>query len=443
MFRRNSMSIFSIAAVMSFCFFGCDKNPSTLSQSSTGHGALTVSIVAQQGSPFRTIAKSAIARVSAPDMDTIKQALTITDSTVSGTVDNIPTGDNRRFEIFVYDSTKTIRYYGEAYSSVYGGQETYVTMILRTYYGAGDAFISGYVEDSIGQVAQPFYVTLTSPYNGQIFNIGDTIFISASVFDSFATIKSVSFYRDSSTLLGKVTKSPYTWKIPKAVRGTYRLWAKAVDSISDTAISPSVTVTVQTIVPNLPPTVSITSPVNGAVFNAGDTVIINATAKDSDGSVINVEFLVDSIYAGNDSIAPFQDRVTGLLAGTHKIQAIAFDNKGATGVSAIVSITVNGTPPANKPPVVSITSPVNNSTLYLGDTLKVAASASDPDGYVRSVKFYRDSTLLATDSIAPYAWSKVNPTTGTCRLHAVATDNSGASTTSSIVTVTILATRRP
>jgi chitinase len=244
-------------------------------------------------------------------------------------------------------------------------------------------------------------------------------------------------------LLGKVAKPPYVWKISKATAGTYRFWAKAIDSIPDTAISNSVTVTVRKIVPNLPPTVAITSPVNGATFNAVDTIIINATAKDSDGFVLNVEFLVDSIYSGNDSIAPFQNKITGLLAGTHKLQAIAFDNQGATGYSSIITITVKGTVPANKPPVVSITSPANNSTLYLGDTLKALASASDPDGFVRSVKFYRDSTLLVSDTAAPYVYLKVNPATGVYKLHAVATDNSGAATTSSTVAVTVLGTRRP
>ena len=443
--KHNGFRIFSLVLAVSLYFIGCDKNPSILSQSSTEHGALTVSFVAKQGSPFRTIAKSAMAKVSAPDMDTIKQALTITDSTVSGTVTKIPTGDNRRFEIFVYDSAKTIRYYGENYTSVYGGQETFVYMTLRPYYGTGDAYLSGSIEDSIGPGPgpMPLSIYLTSPYDGQIFNIGDTIVINADAYDSFATIKTVYFYRDSSILLGKVTKSPYSLKIPKAAAGTYRLWAKAVDSISDTAISNSVTVTVQKVVPNLPPTVSITSPANGASFNAGDSVIIKATAKDSDGVVRQVEFLVDSSYAVIDSAAPFQTTIYGLVAGTHKLQAIAFDNQGATGYSSIITITVKGTVPANKPPVVSITSPANNSTLYLGDTLKVLATASDPDGFVRSVRFYRDSTLLVSDTAAPYVYLKVTPATGVYKLHAVATDNSGATTTSSIVTVTVVGTRRP
>jgi hypothetical protein len=159
--------------------------------------------------------------------------------------------------------------------------------------------------------------------------------------------------------------------------------------------------------------------------------------------VRQVEFLVDSSYVGIDSAAPFQTLVYGLAAGTHRLQAIAFDDKYATGTSAIVTITVKGTVPTNKPPVISIISPANNSTLYLGDSLTVLASASDPDGFIRSVKFYRDSTLLVSDTAAPYAYLKATPATGVYKLHAVATDNSGAVTTSSIVTVTIVGTKKP
>jgi chitinase len=202
-------------------------------------------------------------------------------------------------------------------------------------------------------------------------------------------------------------------------------------------------VTVQKVVPNLPPTVSITSPANGAVFNAGDSIIIKATAKDSDGVVRQVDFLVDSNYAIIDSVAPFQGTIYGLAPGAHRLQAIAFDDKNATGTSSIVNITIKGTVPTNKPPIVSITAPANNSIVYLGDTLKVAASASDPDGFIRSVKFYRDSTLLSSDTVSPYVYLKVNPATGVYKIHAVATDNSGAATISSIVTITVVGTKKP
>jgi hypothetical protein len=447
MMKLKNIGIFFIVLVVSFYFFGCDKNPSTLSQSTANRGALTVSLVAAQGSPFRTIAKSALARISAPDMDTIKQALTISDSSVSGTVDNIPTGDNRKFEIFVYDSAKTIRYYGSAYTGVYGGQETFVYLVLKPYYGTGNAYLSGSIEDSIGPGPRPFSIIFTSPQNGQTFNIGDSIVISVAVNDTFgydsgASIKYVDFYRDSLKL-GRGSAAPFNWIIRKATADTFYIHAIAVSSNGDTAISQYYLVMVRKYIPNKLPIVSITSPANGAVFNAGDSIIIKATAKDSDGVVRQVEFLVDSNYAIIDSAAPFQGTIYGLAPGAHRLQAIAFDDKNATGTSSIVNIMIKGTVPTNKPPIVSITAPANNSILYLGDTLKVSASASDPDGFIRSVRFYRDSTLLSSDTVSPYVYLKVNPAIGVYKIHAVATDNSGAATTSSIVSITIVGTKKP
>jgi len=44
---------------------------------------------------------------------------------------------------------------------------------------------------------------------------------------------------------------------------------------------------------NQPPTVSITSPSDGATFTEGDNITINADASDSDGTVTKVEFYQD------------------------------------------------------------------------------------------------------------------------------------------------------
>jgi hypothetical protein len=58
------------------------------------------------------------------------------------------------------------------------------------------------------------------------------------------------------------------------------------------------------IVTNVPPTVSITAPVNGASFTTGAVVAIAATASDTDGTVSSVEFFVDAISVGVDNSAP-------------------------------------------------------------------------------------------------------------------------------------------
>ncbi|MBL9128386.1 MAG: CHRD domain-containing protein, partial [Verrucomicrobiales bacterium] len=94
---------------------------------------------------------------------------------------------------------------------------------------------------------------------------------------------------------------------------------------------------------NVAPQVSITGPVNGAVFAAPAVSPFDVNATDSDGTVAKVQFFDGDRLLGEDASAPFSLLVDWAL-GTHTITAKATDNKGATTTSAAVSMTVN--PPA-------------------------------------------------------------------------------------------------
>ena len=70
----------------------------------------------------------------------------------------------------------------------------------------------------------------------------------------------------------------------------------------------------------------------------------------------------------------------------------------------------------------------------------MTATASDTDGTIAKVAFYRGSTLLGSDTSGSsqngYSYNWMNVAAGSYRLKAVATDNDGE-TTSSTVTVTV------
>jgi hypothetical protein len=85
---------------------------------------------------------------------------------------------------------------------------------------------------------------------------------------------------------------------------------------------------------------------------------------------------------------------------------------------------------------VSLTAPSSGATAVAPATWTVSANASDSDG-IGQVAFYAGTTLIGTDTTAPYSvtWSSVPA--GTYSLTAVATDALGASTTSAPVTVTV------
>lgn len=100
--------------------------------------------------------------------------------------------------------------------------------------------------------------------------------------------------------------------------------------------------------------------------------------------------------------------------------------------------TGGGTTP-NAPPSVALTAPANGAGFTAGSTITVSAQASDSDGSVSRVEFFRGSTSLGVDTSAPYSVSWSNAAAGSYTLTAVATDNRGAFTTSAAITITVSA----
>ena len=92
---------------------------------------------------------------------------------------------------------------------------------------------------------------------------------------------------------------------------------------------------------NSNPSVSITSPTDGASFAEGDTVDITAQASDLDGTVSLVEFFAGDTKIGDDSTEPFKFSWTNVAAGNYQITAKATDDVGGTSTSQAVAISVN------------------------------------------------------------------------------------------------------
>jgi chitodextrinase len=175
---------------------------------------------------------------------------------------------------------------------------------------------------------------------------------------------------------------------------------------------------------------------------------LNATAGDAQVALnwsANGESDLDhyNVYRNNSKIgsptgSSYTD--TGLTNGTTYSYAVtAVDKAGnESAKSGNISATPQAPPaPPNQPPTVTLTLPANGAS-YTGPTkIDLAATASDPDGTVSSVSFYNGSSLIATDTTAPYTGSlNVGAEATTLTLTARATDNQGATTTSASVTIT-------
>lgn len=93
---------------------------------------------------------------------------------------------------------------------------------------------------------------------------------------------------------------------------------------------------------------------------------------------------------------------------------------------------------ANQAPKVNLTGPSANSEFLEGQSISITASASDSDGSIAKVQFYNGNTLLGTDTSSPYSYSWSNVSTGSYKITAKATDNSGSVTESDAIQVNVV-----
>ncbi len=88
------------------------------------------------------------------------------------------------------------------------------------------------------------------------------------------------------------------------------------------------------------PTTTLTQPAAGSVFATDQSFTMRATAQDTNGSVVKVEFLAGETILGSVTNTPYTLLVSNFLAGNYTLRSRATDNQGATGSSAPVTISV-------------------------------------------------------------------------------------------------------
>ena len=272
---------------------------------------------------------------------------------------------------------------------------------------------------------------ITSPTDKSRIMLPADITINVKVNSFGIGVINVNIY-NKGVLIKSIDRAPYQYIWVKPPVGTYVLTAVAVTVSKTTIQSAPVTFDVVPQVVNTPPTISITQPLQNAVFWTPAQVNIAANAADVNGFVSKVDFYSGNTFIGSDNIQPFTTRWNTSVAGTYTITAVATDNQGATTRSAPVQVVVQN----NILPVCSIQQPVQNQTYTEPATVSIAAQASDADGTVVKVDFYNGAQLLGTDNTAPYSFSWQNVPAGTYSIIAKASDNRGgigAATAVSIV----------
>jgi pectate lyase len=165
---------------------------------------------------------------------------------------------------------------------------------------------------------------------------------------------------------------------------------------------------------------------------AGNVALANAA-----GSSAHPQWLVVRIASGDLSVrgslwgyaaAPAGSVI--LNGGAQLTGGVAADRLALAGNSLLRLV-------ANQAPNVTLTAPTNGAAFVAPVSVALAAAASDADGDVVQVDFYEGANLVGTSTAAPYGSALNNLFPGTYVLTAKATDNFGASSVSSPVTITV------
>jgi len=273
-------------------------------------------------------------------------------------------------------------------------------------------------------------VSLTAPLNGA--SLRGTIQTSATASDDIGVTK-VEFYKDADAIpYAMVTSSPYDASLDTTTLadGSHTLFAKAYDAANNSAVSSSVSVTVD----NTAPVISGTT----ASGITGTTATISWTTNEAADT--QVEYGLTTAYGNSTTLNTSQvtshsELLSGLTAFT--LYHYRVKSKDALGNLAISSNSTFTTADATAP-AVSVSAPANGALVQ--GTITVSAIASDNVG-VTKVEFYKDADAIpyATDTSSPYDAS-INTTTvtdGSHSLTAKAYDAANNVTTSTAVTVTV------
>lgn len=194
--------------------------------------------------------------------------------------------------------------------------------------------------------------------------------------------------------------------------------------------------TVDVVVNGDPPalTLSVDEPTAGSTVDG--TVTIAASQNYAFYSPLTFT-LDDTVFLSNDTQAPYEltwDSTT-IADGEHRITVTGTDLNGEEqSVTAAFIVQNEALPPPPTPLTVSLTQPVDGSTVSGSAVLLEAATTSDA---IQSVEFFRDGTSLGSDATAPYSltWDSTTVANGTIRFTAKAVTGTSSAESSAVTVV--------
>jgi hypothetical protein len=106
-------------------------------------------------------------------------------------------------------------------------------------------------------------------------------------------------------------------------------------------------------VPNIPPMVTLTAPLDGSTFTAPASINITGDSADSDGLVTRVDLFAGATLLATSTNNAFSFTWNNVPVGNYAVTARATDDRGATSTSAPVNVTVTGSTGGNPTMMIS------------------------------------------------------------------------------------------
>ena len=212
---------------------------------------------------------------------------------------------------------------------------------------------------------------------------------------------------------------------PTAAPAFFRRWFTAAFTLLAVGIAHAAT------------TISITAPTVGSVVNVGTGVTVTAVPSTDGGiTVAQVQFLVtpsggSATTIGTVTTSPYSVTWTPSAAGNFTLTAKVIDSASTTVTSSSIAVT------AVTPTSVSLTAPTTGSSATVGTGVTLTASATPVSGAtISSVTFFANGTQVGTAvTSSPYTTTWTPSAAGSASLTARATDSTGTTVTSSVVSV--------
>ncbi|MBN1770761.1 MAG: carbohydrate-binding protein, partial [Deltaproteobacteria bacterium] len=308
-------------------------------------------------------------------------------------------------------------------------------------------------------------IRITAPLPGATFPVGATIPVRAEASGGETPVASVALYIDA-TLLAEFTAGPYEATWTGAPAGAHVIRGRVTNGAGETA---EATVSFE-VVAGPAHTVHLEAEEYDEMSGVTDSGTMIESCDDGDW----IRFDDVDLGAGYRALfarvgkpattaGRFEVRLDDLTTGT-VVASLSptgtgdwndFEEQGttATAVAGVHDVYVafvgewgvgnfdwfEFRDPVNLDPVVALTSPTDGARFAAGSAIPLAADASDPDGRVVALEFIADGALLFTATAEPFEWSWGDAAVGEHVLVARATDDFGAMTSSTSVTIEVAA----